>query len=184
MIIHCGGNQRRALRLNLVSRDYNGAGRSAKMSLPRAVLCDPRISYWTAAVLLRKLNSEARGRIEGRKETKLIEKTVERTEADDTPAPQDEPSIVDMPISRLDPASDTDATIARRERRARRASSAAEPLDFNAKRERRARRASAAAEPSSMQSQPLLTSQIQTAHRRRSRHNRRTARQARLQLKN
>jgi len=43
--------------------------------------------------------------------------------------------------------SDTDATNARRERRARRGSSTAEPLDFNAKRERRARRASAAAEP-------------------------------------
>ena len=35
-----------------------------------------------------------------------------------------------------------------------------------------------------MQSQPLLTSPIQTAHRRRSRRNRRTARHARLQLKN
>src|SRR6187397_2987296 len=100
----------------------------------------PPVSYWTAAVLLRKLNSEAREGIEGRKVTKQIEKTVERTEPDDTPAPQVEPSVVDMPISRLDSGSDTDATIARRERRARRASSAVEPLDFNAKRERRARR--------------------------------------------
>ena len=107
----------------------------------------PTVSYWTAAVLLRKLNSEAREGIEGRKGTKLIEKTVERTESDDTPAPPDEPSVVDMPMSRLDPGSDTDATIARRERRARRASSEVEPLDFNAKRERRARRASAVSDP-------------------------------------
>jgi hypothetical protein len=107
----------------------------------------PTVSYWTVAVLLRKLNSEVRGTAEGRKDTKLIEKTVERTDADDMPAPQDEPSIVDMPISRLVPGSDTDATNARRERRARRGSSTAEPLDFNAKRERRARRASPAAEP-------------------------------------
>ena len=54
---------------------------------------------------------------------------------------------MDMPINSLDPAPDPEATNARRERRARRGSSTAEPLDFNAKRERRARRASSAAEP-------------------------------------
>jgi hypothetical protein len=52
-----------------------------------------------------------------------------------------------MPVRQRVPGAETDATTARRERRARRGSTTAEPLDFNAKRERRARRASAAAEP-------------------------------------
>jgi hypothetical protein len=61
-------------------------------------------------------------------------------------APPDEPSTVEVPITRLVPGVDVDATTGRRERRARRVSSA-EPLDFDAKRARRARRASAPAEP-------------------------------------
>jgi hypothetical protein len=84
--------------------------------------------------------------LESRKETTLVEKAIERTESDDTLAPPDEPSTVDVPITRLVPGLDGEATNGRRERRARRVSSA-EPLDFDAKRARRARRASAAAEP-------------------------------------
>jgi hypothetical protein len=114
--------------------------------------------FWTIAVTLRKLNREAQGRNEGRKEIKLIEKTIERTEAEDTPTPSDEPSVLDTPITRLVPGADTDVPNGRRERRARRVSSAAEPLDFDTRRERRARRASSA--PESLHPEPATADVI------------------------
>jgi hypothetical protein len=117
-----------------------------RFQLP-APACPTYDQFWTTAILPRKLNSEAWGMIESRKETTLVEKAIERTETDDVSAPPDEPSTVDVSITRLVSGVDEDATHSRRERRARRVSSATEPVDFDARRARRARRASAAAEP-------------------------------------
>src|SRR5215212_3962459 len=63
------------------------------------------------------------------------------------PARTNEPPTSDMPITRLVPGPDTDTTNGKRDRRARRESSA-EPLDFDARRAaRRARRESSTTEP-------------------------------------
>jgi hypothetical protein len=86
-------------------------------------------SFWTVAVLLRKLNSETRGVIEGRKETKLTEKTIERTEVTELLAPIEEPTLLDVPNGTPAPGTETGATNGRRERRSRRNSSPVEPFD-------------------------------------------------------
>src|SRR3712207_3292195 len=65
--------------------------------------------FWTTAGSLRKLNSEVRGTNEGRKEIKLIEKTVEGTDAEDMSALSDDSSGVDVPVPRLVQAPDTEA---------------------------------------------------------------------------
>jgi hypothetical protein len=102
---------------------------------------------WTPAVSLRNLNHNVWGRKEGRTETTLIEKTVERTDAEDLSARSDETPSGDVPVPRLVPGPESEAANDRRERRSRRASAAAEPLDFDARRQRRLRRVSSTPEP-------------------------------------
>ena len=142
--------------MSLDPADYNNPGQSATLSRPARPPTPDQ--FWANAVILRKLNSEAQGTDQGRKETKLIEKTIERTAAEDTPTLSDEPAILDTSITMLVPGADSDVVNGRRERRARRVSSAGEPLDLAARRERRARRASSAAEP--LNSEPVTVDLI------------------------
>src|SRR5215211_1468728 len=105
---------------------------------PRVSLSQQMISSGQYRFRFVNLLVKLRERLEGRKGTKLIEKTVERTDAEDMPAASGEstspdvPSSVDAPTSGLMPGSDEGATRDRRDRRSRRVA-AAEPVDINAR---------------------------------------------------